>query len=303
MKKRVLTALVLLVLFVPIFAVEIFYPLFLVVIFLLAGIAAFEMTRILGNEKMSLLPQVLTIVLTILLMIDTALFMGEGLILDKYGGLFNTHLFMIFLFPLIILTLMVFNKTYNIRQVGYSLLTIIYVGLGFASIVTLRQMGIRFIIYLFAVTIFTDMFAFFIGIKFGKHKMTSISPKKSYEGAIAGTIMGTLLASLFALFYDKVPATFNPDNHMTLLSHFSSIGDHSRGIQALVIVPITFCASILGQIGDLVASKLKREFDAKDFGDIFPGHGGVIDRFDSAMFVGMFLIAVFILLKAIFPLV
>ena len=102
MKKRDLTALVLLVLFVPIFAVEIFYPLFLVVIFLLAGIAAFEMTRILGNEKMSLLPQVLTIVLTILLMIDTALFIGEGLYLDKYGGL-NTHLFMIFLFPLIIL--------------------------------------------------------------------------------------------------------------------------------------------------------------------------------------------------------
>lgn len=302
MSKRIITAVVLLSLFVPIFLLEMFYPAFFVVIILLTLLGAYEMTTILGEDKLTKYMQVLVIVLSLLLMLDTALFMGEGLILEKYTGLPSTNLFMIYLFPLVLLTLMVFNNKYNVKHVGHSLLTIIYVGIGFASILTLRQMGVRFIIYLFTITIVTDMFAFFIGVKFGKHKMTSISPKKSYEGAIAGTIMATIFGSLFALFYDKVPATFNPDGHMTLLSHFSRLGELNRGVQAFIIVPITFASSILGQIGDLVASKLKREYGAKDFGDIFPGHGGVIDRFDSAMFASMFLIAVFILIRTFFPL-
>ena len=303
MKKRFITAIILLVLLVPAFIVEIFYPVFLVAIVGLAGMAAYEMTMILGEDKMNKFPQVVVIVLSLALMFDTALFMGGGLILDKYNVFPNTNLFMIFLFPLIIFTMMVFLKGYTMKHFGHSLLTIIYVGVGFGSIVTLRQMGVRFIIYLFSITVFTDVFAFFIGVKFGKHKMTSISPKKSYEGAIAGAVAATILGSLFALFYDKVPAVFNPDNNKTLLESFTRLGNYSRGIQALVIVPMTFLGSILGQTGDLVASKLKREYQAKDFGDIFPGHGGVIDRFDSSMFVGMFLIAIFIVIKVLFPIV
>lgn len=301
MKKRFITALILLVLLVPTFLIEMFYPVFLVAIVGLAGMASYEMTMILGEDRMEKFPQVVVIILSLLLMFDTALFMGGGLILPKYDVFPTTNLFMIFLFPLIILIMMVFIKSFTMKQVGHSLLTIIYVGVGFGSIITLRQMGVRFIVYLFSITVFTDVFAFFIGIKFGKHKMTSISPKKSYEGAIAGAVAATVFASLFALFYDKVPQVFNADNNKTLLENFTRLGDYSRGIQALVIVPITLLGSILGQIGDLVASKLKREYQAKDFGDIFPGHGGVIDRFDSSLFVGMFLIAIFIVIQVLFP--
>jgi phosphatidate cytidylyltransferase len=131
-----------------------------------------------------------------------------------------------------------------------------------------------------------------------------ISPKKSWEGAIAGTLIATVLASCFALFYGYLfePGTFlNGTGQLTLLENITSLGSAPLYIQALVIVPITMIASILGQIGDLVASRLKRTYDIKDFGKVFPGHGGVLDRFDSAIFVSLFLVAVFMAMNQIFP--
>jgi phosphatidate cytidylyltransferase len=149
------------------------------------------------------------------------------------------------------------------------------------------------------------MFAYFFGIRFGKHKMSpKISPKKSWEGAIAGTVIATVLASCFALFYGYLfePGSFlNGTGQLTLLENITSLGSAPLYIQALVIVPITMIASILGQIGDLVASRLKRTYDIKDFGKVFPGHGGVLDRFDSAIFVSLFLVAVFMAMNQIFP--
>jgi phosphatidate cytidylyltransferase len=163
-------------------------------------------------------------------------------------------------------------------------------------------MGVRFIIYLFLITIMTDMFAYFIGIKFGKRRLAPvISPKKSVEGAIAGSIAGTIFASLFALFYDIYPEALNPENLQTIFTGFSKLGELSRGLQALVIVPITFVATIVSQIGDLVASKFKRNYEIKDFGNIFPGHGGVVDRFDSSMLTSVFLVFLLTILIVVFP--
>ena len=201
----------------------------------------------------------------------------------------------------------VFYEDYDGSDIGKSITIIYYMGLGAAAISILRLMGVKFIVFLFMVTIFTDMFAYFFGIKFGKHKMSpKISPKKSWEGAIAGTVIATVLASTFALFYGYIfpPGSFfnTGITQMTLIDNITSFGKDNLFLAALIIVPITFVASVLGQIGDLVASRLKRTYKIKDFGKIFPGHGGILDRFDSAIFVSLFLVAVFMAMNQLFPL-
>ena len=161
-------------------------------------------------------------------------------------------------------------------------------------------MDVSIIVYLFLITILTDTFANIFGSKFGKTQMSkNISPKKTWEGAIAGTVIATILAGLFGLFLGPASAS---SNYNSILSIFSSLGTKEKYIQALVMIPLTFFSSIIAQIGDLVGSKLKRSYDIKDFGTIFPGHGGVMDRFDSALFVSMFLVIVFMLISFAFPL-
>lgn len=307
MTKRIITGSILLLVLVPIFLIEVLFPLFNAVIVVLAGIACYEIVTIRKDIKVPIFALILIIVLTLFTMIMSSLWMSMGLISPKYTPFINViakyDFYPLFaLTPFLVMTLFVLIPKFDVELLGRSLVAIMYIGISFASVVTLRMMGIRFVIYLFLITILTDMFAYFIGVRFGKHKLAkTVSPKKSWEGAIAGTVMATIIASLFALFYDIFKGNLNPEGHMTLLSTFSSLGDLSRGIQALVIVPTTMVASVVGQIGDLIASKMKRSYDIKDFGVIFPGHGGVIDRFDSALFVSLFLVVAFMVIQVVFP--
>ena len=140
--------------------------------------------------------------------------------------------------------------------------------------------GLLVFLYLIITTICTDIFAQVIGLKYGKHKLCpAISPKKSIEGSIGGSIVSTILGSLFLI----------------LCIHFNYV--HIIEINSiwniLLIILVTLFLSILGQFGDLIASRLKREYEIKDFGNIFPGHGGVMDRFDSLLISGT---ALFIIL-------
>ncbi len=111
----------------------------------------------------------------------------------------------------------------------------------------------------------TDTFAYFSGMMFGKRKLLPrVSPKKTIEGSIGGFVASFVLSLLFSIFLVK-------------------------GISYTKIMLIILIASILAQLGDLVASYVKREYGLKDFGRILPGHGGVMDRFDSVIVVVSFL--------------
>ena len=137
----------------------------------------------------------------------------------------------------------------------------------FSNIVMLRsEKGGEFYIYLiFIAAWFTDTCALWAGSLFGKHKLSpKISPNKTVEGAIGG-IFGALVG--FIVFGLVVQNSFGKDVNMTVL------------IIAAIIT------SIAGQLGDLSASLIKRSFGAKDFGTLIPGHGGMLDRFDSVLFV------------------
>ena len=115
----------------------------------------------------------------------------------------------------------------------------------------------------------TDTFALLGGKFFGKNKLLErISPNKTIEGALIGTIVATSISSVFYLFI------INP------------------GINVGIIILISFVLSIIGQIGDLVFSAIKREFEIKDYSNLIPGHGGMLDRFDSIAFVSLFYIVI-----------
>ena len=113
----------------------------------------------------------------------------------------------------------------------------------------------------------TDTCAYFVGCKFGKHKFSRISPKKSIEGCIGGTVGSMILALLYAFALNKLVGL---------------------EISYIYIAPIAFALSILSQIGDLSASSIKRTMGIKDFGNLIPGHGGMLDRIDSIIFIAPF---------------
>ena len=121
----------------------------------------------------------------------------------------------------------------------------------------------------------SDIFAYFIGRHFGKHKLTAVSPNKTVEGAVAGVVGAILLGILFAILCNTIWGV---------------------GINYLLIGCIMAVLSIVGQIGDLAASSIKRYCDIKDFSELIPGHGGMLDRIDSIIFVLPFAFILFSLL-------
>ena len=137
----------------------------------------------------------------------------------------------------------------------------LFLGIGAGAIVYLDVLSFHALVYLVFIIAFTDIFAYFFGIKFGKHKLAPlISPKKSIEGLIAGTIIGASTGILY-----------------TQLRPVPVVSE----LPLLWIIGLSILLSLLGQLGDLFASKIKRAQNIKDFGDLFPGHGGLLDRFDS----------------------
>ena len=134
-----------------------------------------------------------------------------------------------------------------------------FASIGFANIPLVQNFGLLMICAIFAAIWSCDTFAYFFGLKFGKHKMMPrVSPKKSWEGAIAGFIFGSMAFALVA--------------------HLAAGLDLANSIVLGAIV------GIIGQIGDLAESLLKRDANIKDSGSMLPGHGGFWDRFDSIIF-------------------
>lgn len=157
-------------------------------------------------------------------------------------------------------------------ELGVSIMSIFYTSLGFIALAFLRQISLEMILYLLTITVLTDTFAYFLGIRFGKHKLIpKISPKKSVEGAIAGLVFGAGFGVGFALIFN-------------VFENFS--------VNLLGLIILSIAISVVSQAGDLVASKFKREVGLKDYSNIFPGHGGVLDRFDSTMFAATLLMLV-----------
>ncbi len=134
-----------------------------------------------------------------------------------------------------------------------------------------EPLGIFMILYVLFCAWFGDSGAYFVGTFMGKHKLCpSISPKKTVEGVIGGVVTVGIVTAVTVFVYNSFILTGHQLNYF-------------------ILVPLAMLASLVGVVGDLSASVIKREYSVKDFGNIMPGHGGVLDRFDSVILVAPFL--------------
>ncbi len=122
----------------------------------------------------------------------------------------------------------------------------------------------------------TDTIAYLVGKNFGKHKFSKVSPNKTIEGCVGGTVGAVVAGMILTVILNLYAGTTIPL------------------LYAGIILAVL---SIIGQFGDFAASVVKRSFDVKDFSELFPGHGGMIDRIDSIMFIAPFAYVIFILIS------
>lgn len=177
----------------------------------------------------------------------------------------SVPIFIAVLFIQVIIT----NMKTNVKDVAITIFAICYV-VGFLMFIPIlhgMDNGKFLIWYILFAAWGTDTFAYFIGMKFGKHKFTKISPNKSIEGCIGGLVGSVVIALIYTYI-------INQCTDLNIAYWYISI-------VALVL-------SLCGQIGDLSASSIKRYVDIKDFSDLIPGHGGMLDRIDSIIFIAPF---------------
>ncbi|QMS85451.1 phosphatidate cytidylyltransferase [Candidatus Xianfuyuplasma coldseepsis] len=261
MKTRVITGILLAAFFVPPFVVGSWY--LMAILLLLSVVATYELFQMYNVQRP--LPKV--VLISELLMSAIMYWSVSGYFMFQYA---LEWAFMGVALVLVIGSLlMVFVDEFDGHAVGDMLMSVLYPSIAFGAIYGLRDYSVHNIGFLFMITISTDVFAYIVGIRYGKHRLAiKISPKKSIEGSIGGAVFAVLFTMLYLW-------GFGVENVGAItINWWSSI---------LLILVI----SSLGQIGDLVASKMKRSVGIKDFSNIFPGHGGVMDRFDSVLFAGL----------------
>lgn len=255
MKNRIISALLLLLVCVP---VLIKGDYFFICLVLIIGLLSFkELFDLRLNNK------------AIPWLIYALAFLATGfLILNNYTGKELTIVldyrilsFMMFTFlvPMVIIN---DNDKYNLMDAVYLLGSVLFIGFSFNLMILLRNYSFTHFIYYILIAIFTDTFALFAGKLIGKRKLASkISPNKTVAGFVVGTLMGTIVGVIY---------------YLTVIDQSFSL---------LNITIATFTLAVMGEIGDLVFSQMKRFYEKKDFSNIIPGHGGFLDIFDSLIFI------------------
>lgn len=188
--------------------------------------------------------------------------------------LFGIPVILLILFLHIILT----DMKFTFKDIAYTFLGIAYVVgfITFLALIVMTEKGKLMLGYTMMIAWATDVFAYTVGKYFGKHHFSKISPKKTIEGCIAGMIGAILVGVIYAL----------------IANHFASL--NINGITYLYIGIVALILSIISQVGDFAASSIKRFADCKDYGTMLPGHGGMLDRIDSVIFIAPFIYMIII---------
>ena len=258
MTERLITALVILAITIPIVIVG-KIP-FLILGMILVILATMELLNVLPKtDNVPVEVKIMTLLFTLYVV-----FSGFDLnSLSFVSGASGVNLFSVALMVGLLLIVPIYRKKFSIGNIGFFLMIIFYVGTTFHAMLYLRFLGLAYLLLVVVVAAVSDSAAYMVGKKFGRHKLAPlISPNKTVEGAIGGTFFGVVIG--------------------TLLAYQTGI---STEIMFLVIV--TTAISIMGTVGDLIASSIKRHYQIKDFGNLFPGHGGVLDRLDSHLFASL----------------
>ena len=249
MKVRTLTAIIALLIFLPILLQG--GMILMLFAYLLALIALKELLNMNMIKFLSIPGLISALALVIIMLPQDA---GDCVQVIQLKGLIAMSF--------IVLSYTVLSKNrFSFMDAAFCLMTVAYIGIGFMYFYETRSEGLHYILYAFLIVWLTDTGAYILGKLMGKHKLWPvISPNKTIEGFIGGIICSILVPLIMQFFVDF---------HMNIWT----------------LLLVTIILSMFGQLGDLVESGFKRHFGVKDSGRILPGHGGILDRFDSFMFV------------------
>lgn len=260
MKTRVVTGIVIGVLLLTMcyFSAT---PAYFIIIGILSFAGVYEIAKCVGLNKS---PALLIPSLFLSVGISCAAEFSNGL--EQFAVIF---VFGMFFYLLLLFTFAIWSKgKISVDEVFTVFTSTVYVVVAFASLIILRgrESGEYLILIAIFMPLISDVFAYFCGFLFGKHKLIpDVSPKKTIEGSIGGMFFCGLACSVFGY----VVSLINGGGFDLLL--------------VLRMFALGVIVSVISQIGDLVASVIKRRYGIKDYGNLFPGHGGVLDRFDSVL--------------------
>ena len=203
---------------------------------------------------------------------------------EAWEGIFWIFVVLVIYLLWLMLIAVLLHPRVTMTEMAQVFLGVSYICLGFASMTLLYKLGctklnnakrtdnplnegVVYVIPVFIGAWVTDTFAYFTGVLFGRHKLApELSPKKTIEGSIGGLAFSMIAFILSGIIIGRI--TGRRPNY--------------------VVFPLAgLLMSLLSQVGDLFMSKIKREHGIKDYGRIFPGHGGVLDRFDSILPLGL----------------
>ncbi|WP_028043776.1 phosphatidate cytidylyltransferase [Candidatus Stoquefichus massiliensis] len=248
MKTRIITGLVLIAVILP--CVVIGQIPFQVLLGIVAGAAVFEMLSICNRPKANIYLYPL-----VGIFIYYSLFFEGALLIPSE---------ILIIYLIVLLACSMFDDGMNYLRLCYYFCAGVLVAMGLHMLYQLRlTYGFEYILILALATFGTDTGAYFTGMFFGKHKLNPrLSPKKTIEGSLGGMLLGTVLSVAYGAYIQV-------------------------NIPISLLIAICFVLTITSQIGDLTFSSIKRTFEVKDYSQLLPGHGGVLDRFDSILFNAM----------------
>lgn len=251
MKQRVISAIVALIIVIPLIIIGSYA--YYVGVGILSIMGYYEMLKVRQNEKkIDFSVRVITLVAYLFIVLSA---------FNKKD--FNIDYRLLILDLLVCyLPLIVFRaKDYDAEDALVLFAITIFLGMSFNYLIVIRNLNVLYLVYVALATFMSDTFAHFFGTKIGKHKLCpQISPNKTVEGMIGGVAFGTFISAMY----------------------FLTFIDSSANVTLLFI--ISMALSIVAEFGDLVFSSIKRKYGVKDYGNIMPGHGGVLDRLDSLFF-------------------
>ena len=276
MLKRIITSIVAVCVLIPILFLADTWVL-PIAVSICAVIGVYEMISCLGYKKNFFLSVPLCLAAAFFPVFTRHIYLTVEYQTGAFHELLKLALGIAFLMALYVFGVAVFaNKTVKITDAGLLFAASFYIIAAFSAIVYIHDFinGGKYIYLLtFICAWVTDIFAYFVGRFLGKHKLIpAVSPKKTVEGAIGGVVFCVIATVVFGIVIERF---FNNGGVITA--------------NYVVLAVSGILVSVVSQTGDLIMSVIKRHYGIKDYGKLFPGHGGILDRFDSVLAVSLIL--------------